>query len=142
MGNKVTLEVGYSQDHVKVEIDEDRLAGVYYPNKVEVGDEAETIRNALANPVDSPDFAEFLSGEGKVLVIVNDGTRPTPTAKVLDEIGEDSARLTVWMTRPNHDDPARIRIRINRNAATVIGGNDYKKGKLVVPIRVRYPSGQ
>ncbi len=60
----------------------------------------------------------------------------------LDEIGEDSARLTVWMTRPDQTKPARISIRINRNAATVIGGNDYKKGKLVVPIRVRYPSGK
>ena len=89
MGKKVTLQIGYSQEHIPVEIDEDRIAGVYYPNKVEVGDEAETIRGALANPVDSPDFAEFLEGEGKVLVIVNDGTRPTPTAKVLDEIGED-----------------------------------------------------
>lgn len=86
---KKTLEIGYSQDHFPVTIDEDRIAGVYYPNEVEVGDEAETIRNALANPVNSPDFAEFLGGGGKVLVIVNDGTRPTPTAKVLDEIGEE-----------------------------------------------------
>ncbi len=86
---KKTLEIGYSQDHFPVTIDEDRIAGVYYPNEVEVGDEAETIRDALANPVNSPDFAEFLGGGGKVLVIVNDGTRPTPTAKVLDEIGEE-----------------------------------------------------
>jgi len=88
MGKKVTLQIGYSQEHIPVEIDEDRVAGVYYPNEVEVGDEAETIRNALANPVDAPTFDRFLEGEGKVLVIVNDGTRPTPTAKVLDEIGE------------------------------------------------------
>jgi hypothetical protein len=89
---------------------------------------------------------EFVSG-GKWTVGEGDSNTVTLesgyTLQIrLDEIGEDSARLTVWMTRPNHDDPARIRIRINRNAATVIGGNDYKKGKLVVPIRVRYPSGQ
>ncbi len=90
---KMTLEVGYSQDHVKITIDEDRVAGVYYPNKVDVGDEATTIRDALANPVDSPNFEEFLAGPGKVLVIVNDGTRPTPTAKVLDEIGEDLEKV-------------------------------------------------
>lgn len=86
---KKTLEIGYSEEHFPVTIDEDRIAGVYYPNLVEIGDEAETIRNALAKPVDSPDFKSFLSGGGKVLVIVNDGTRPTPTAKVLDEIGEE-----------------------------------------------------
>ncbi|MBW2278632.1 MAG: nickel-dependent lactate racemase [Deltaproteobacteria bacterium] len=86
---KKTLEIGYSEDHFPVTIEEDRIAGVYYPNLVEIGDEAETIRNALAKPVNSPDFKEFLSGGGKVLVIVNDGTRPTPTSKVLDEIGEE-----------------------------------------------------
>jgi len=94
MGKKVTLQIGYSQEHIPVEIDEDRIAGVYYPNEVEVGDEAETIRNALANPVDSPTFDQFLEGGGKVLVIVNDGTRPTPTAKVLDEIGEDLEKVS------------------------------------------------
>jgi len=57
----------------------------------------------------------------------------------VDDIEEDATRLTVWMTRPGKSDPARIRIRINRNAATVIGGNDFRQGKLIVPIRVRYP---
>lgn len=83
-----TLEIGYGQEHVKVTIDKDRLAGVYYPNTVDTTDEGETIRQALANPVGSPNFEKFLEGGGKILVIVNDGTRPTPTAQVMDEIGE------------------------------------------------------
>lgn len=57
----------------------------------------------------------------------------------IEEIAEDSTRLTVWMTRPGRTSPARLRIRINKDAATVIGGNDYLQGKLIVPIRVRYP---
>ncbi len=91
--SKVTLEIGYGQDHVPVTIDEERLAGVYYPNQVDTGDESETIRQALANPVGAPTFDRFMEGGGKVLVIVNDGTRPTPTAKVLDEIGDQLERV-------------------------------------------------
>lgn len=86
--SKITLQIGYGQDHVPVTIDEQRLAGVHYPNTVDTGDESETIRQSLANPVGAPTFDRFMEGGGKILVIVNDGTRPTPTAKVLDEIGE------------------------------------------------------
>jgi hypothetical protein len=58
----------------------------------------------------------------------------------LDDIDLENAGLTVWMTRPGRESPVKLKLRINRNAATVIGGNDLRKGKLVVPIRVRYPS--
>ena len=57
----------------------------------------------------------------------------------LDEIGDASIRLTVWLARPDGTDPAHINLRIKPNAAVVFGGTDYKGGKLVVPIRVRYP---
>ncbi len=36
--------------------------------------------------ISSPSFEEFLQGSKDVLLIVNDGTRPTPTAKVLEMI--------------------------------------------------------
>jgi nickel-dependent lactate racemase len=86
---KVKLEIGYGQEKVPVEIDEERLAGVYLPNKVEEKDETVTLRKALENPVGTDSFEKFLEGDGKILVIVNDGTRPTPTAKVLDILGDE-----------------------------------------------------
>ncbi len=57
----------------------------------------------------------------------------------LDEITDANARLTVWLTRPDKSDPARINLRIKPNAVVVFGGTDYEQGKLVVPIRVKYP---
>ena len=57
----------------------------------------------------------------------------------LDEIADEGARLTVWLTRPDKSDPARINLKIKPNAVVVFGGTDYKQGKLVVPIRVKYP---
>lgn len=61
-------------------------------NDVEIGNEEETIRNAVLSPINAKGFPQFISNAGKVLVIVNDATRPTPTARVLDAIFEDLSR--------------------------------------------------
>ena len=57
---------------------------IVYPNAVKCGDERETVMNALAKPLGGRTLDEFLSGAKSVLVVVNDATRPTPTAKMLD----------------------------------------------------------
>jgi nickel-dependent lactate racemase len=62
---------------------------VVYPNAVPSGDEGEILRAALGNPVDSPVFDRFVNSCSNVLVIVNDATRPTPTARVLSLIWDD-----------------------------------------------------
>jgi nickel-dependent lactate racemase len=88
-GNDVMkIQVPYGKDTVSVEIPEDNLAGIVKPNEVILGDEKETIFNAIENPINSKSFSDFLSDARDVLVIVNDGTRPTPTAKILDIIHE------------------------------------------------------
>ena len=83
------IKVPYGQNEISVHLEKNSIAGVIHPNPVECGDEEETLRNALAHPLESPTFSEFLSGGGKTLFIVNDGTRPTPTAKALDIIERD-----------------------------------------------------
>jgi len=80
------IEVPYGAGLTALEIDESRIDGVVSPNVVEIGDEAATLRRAIGNPIDSPAFDDFLSGADDVLVVVNDTTRPTPTAAVLEEI--------------------------------------------------------
>jgi nickel-dependent lactate racemase len=90
------LQVPYGKDsQLKAEIDEQRLAGVIEPNEVKIGDETETIRQALANPIGSKSLKEFLKDAKDVLFIVNDATRPTPTARVLDIIEQDFAGYPV-----------------------------------------------
>lgn len=78
------IKIPYGQEEIPVNIHEAKVAGIIHPNPVECGDEAKTLQKALDNPIDSPTFSEFISGKDKTLFIVNDGTRPTPTAKVLD----------------------------------------------------------
>ncbi len=86
------LQVPYGKDgRLEAEIDEKSVIGIIEPNEVKIGDETEVIRKALANPVGSPSLKEFLKDARDVLFIVNDPTRPTPTARVIDMIQDDIA---------------------------------------------------
>jgi nickel-dependent lactate racemase len=78
------LDIPYGKESVAIEIPDENLAGIVYPNDVMIEDEKSTIFNAVENPINSKTFEEFLSDAKDVLFIVNDGTRPTPTSKILD----------------------------------------------------------
>ena len=58
-------------------------------NEVNTGDEVDNITAAIHNPINSKRFKDFLREARKVLVIVNDATRPTPTRKILEFIFDD-----------------------------------------------------
>jgi nickel-dependent lactate racemase len=60
---------------------------VLEPNKVPPRDEMTVLREALSSPYGGSSFEEFIQCAPRLLVIVNDATRPTPTARVLDLIG-------------------------------------------------------
>jgi nickel-dependent lactate racemase len=94
------IGVPYLDRELELDIPEENLLAVVEPNEVETAQNAgETVRNAVARPLDSPAFGEFLEGAKKVLVIVNDATRPTPTEGMLDALGDElfarGARLIV-----------------------------------------------
>jgi len=80
------IEIPFGRDFLEIYINDENFGELVYPNEVEVQDEALTLREALKNPVGSKSFNEFLEDAKDVLFIVNDRTRPTPTAKVLDII--------------------------------------------------------
>ena len=86
------VSVPYGKDgKLDAEIDENRVIGLIEPNEVEIGDETEVIRKALANPSGYQSLRDFLKDARDVLFIVNDPTRPTPTSRVLDIIQDDIA---------------------------------------------------
>ncbi len=81
------IEVPYGKDEkISVDVPERNVAQVVHPNKVEVEDETETLLKAVTHPIKSKSFSDFLKDARDILFIVNDGTRPTPTAKVLEII--------------------------------------------------------
>jgi nickel-dependent lactate racemase len=83
------LKVPYGQESVTITIPNEQFMGEISPNNVQIGNEKKTILDALENPINSASFKEFLKDSNDVLIIVNDATRPTPTAKVLDIIFDD-----------------------------------------------------
>ena len=80
------IEIPYAKEKVVVEIAGDRILGVIEPNPVYIGDENEVIEKGIQNPINSKSFDDFIKDAKDLLFIVNDHTRPTPTAKVLDVI--------------------------------------------------------
>lgn len=81
------LQVPYGkEDILHVNLPDRNVMSVVHPNKVAMQDEKEILLKAIENPIESKSFADFLSDAKDILFIVNDGTRPTPTAKVLDLI--------------------------------------------------------
>lgn len=87
------LEIPYGQDKVIMSIPDQSMLGVVTPNKVDIGDEEKTVASALSQPINSKSFSEFITGARDLLIIVNDATRPTPTAKVLDMIYSEIQNL-------------------------------------------------
>jgi len=89
------ITIPYGAKTVAVTVDPRILVGVVEPNDVELATNIqELIATALDHPyvsggtTDGQDFATFLSGPGSTLVIVNDGTRPTPTKVILQQIAD------------------------------------------------------
>ena len=80
------IQIPYGRDFIEAYINDENFGEMVYPNEVKVADEADTLIQALDNPISSKSFDEFIEDAKDILFIVNDGTRPTPTAKVLDII--------------------------------------------------------
>lgn len=71
------IQIPYGVNYLSLEIPESNLAGVMRP---EMKERAETTQ------VDLSAFEAFVHGDAPVLFIVNDGSRPTPTAQILEQL--------------------------------------------------------
>jgi lactate racemase len=87
------VQVPWSSGTVPVEIDEARVAGVLGANVARADDPEGVLRQALEAP--GAGLKAFLRGAvSPLLVVVNDATRPTPSAEVLGVIRSD---LEEWL---------------------------------------------
>jgi nickel-dependent lactate racemase len=76
------VNIPYGKDEIRITINES--CEVLLPKKVSIGNENEIIRKALENPIRKESFETFAKKSERLLVIVNDATRPTPTSKILE----------------------------------------------------------
>lgn len=75
------VEIPYGTTTIKLDIPMD--FETLLPKKVDIADEKKLIEHALEHPFGSKSFDDFAEESKKILVIVNDATRPTPTSKIL-----------------------------------------------------------
>jgi len=87
------VNIPYGEKYINIKISES--CEVLVPNKVSIKDQDALILNALENPIGSKSFDDFIFESNKLLVIVNDATRPTPTSKILGYL------LPVLSSHPN-----------------------------------------
>ncbi len=77
---KVAIPYGSDVQHISVPCSYEILT----PKKVTIKDQASLIKSALDHPIGMDSFESFAHHSDRLLVIVNDATRPTPTAKIID----------------------------------------------------------
>ena len=75
------VNIPYGTKNIKINIP--APYEILTPNKVSVKDEDKLIEDALENPIGFESYDEFAEDAHRLLVIINDATRPTPTSKIL-----------------------------------------------------------
>jgi nickel-dependent lactate racemase len=87
------VQVPWSTGMVPVDIEAGRVAGVLGANVAQAADPEAVLRQALETPGGS--LKDFLAGAASpLLVVLNDATRPTPSAEVLRVVRVD---LEAWL---------------------------------------------
>jgi nickel-dependent lactate racemase len=75
------VDIPYGKENVKINVPEKH--DILVPNKVSIQNEDKLIEKALEKPIGFESYDEFADKADRLLVIINDATRPTPTSKVL-----------------------------------------------------------
>jgi nickel-dependent lactate racemase len=78
------VDIPYGKEKVSVNIPQPHE--ILVPNKVKIPDQNKIIQTALKHPMGKKPFKEFIADAKQLLVLVNDATRPTPTAQILDAL--------------------------------------------------------
>lgn len=99
-----TIKLPYGKGTLDLNIPEERLAGILESHAHEFKaekSEAEIVREALENPIDSPRLRELVKGKKNIVMIASDHTRPVPSKIILPEMmkeieeGNPDATLTI-----------------------------------------------
>ncbi len=80
------IKLPYGNKYLSAIIPDENIIGYYPVKSVIVENEYNILEKALKNPINSISFNKFLSSSNELLIITNDITRPTPTAKILEII--------------------------------------------------------
>jgi len=97
------MRVPYGKGWLSIDFEEGRLVEAVSPKAV-VPDPG-AISTSLSSPIDFIDFESFVSNKQRILVVVNDHTRSTPTAEVLKHLDLKSKDVTTLIASGSHRPP-------------------------------------
>jgi nickel-dependent lactate racemase len=116
------LNLPYGQSHIQLELDESRPVEIVSPKRIPADDDA--IAKSLTKPIAFTDLPSFLLKRDKILVVVNDHTRPTPTRDVLKSLNLDGKDVTTIVATGAHRSPYQNELpRILGGPLPPYGGN-------------------
>ena len=78
----MNIELGYGKGKQAANVPDKNILQVLTPNEVDLGDAptgADSVREALANPIGSPRLCEIVRPGEKIAIITSDVSRPMPT---------------------------------------------------------------
>ncbi len=102
------IDVPYGKDgHQHLDIPDANYIGTLRPNELPHSDEDEELDRALDSPIEATRIENFLEGGNNIVFIVNDGTRPTPTAAVLKHLTDhvDLSKVRFLIATGTHRAP-------------------------------------
>ena len=75
------VDIPYGKEKIKVNVPDN--CEILVPKKAAIKNQEKLIEEALENPIGFESYDEFAEDADRLLVIINDATRPTPTSKIL-----------------------------------------------------------
>jgi nickel-dependent lactate racemase len=99
------IAIPYGQSSMQLEVKDNRPSEIVSPSNTPADESS--IANCLSHPRRFPEFSEFLSKRGRFLVVINDYTRPTPTATVLRTLGLEGKEVTTIVASGAHRAPSQ-----------------------------------
>lgn len=81
------IEIPYGKEMRTIDIPEEKIIGVINPLPGdEIKDLNREVESSLSEPIGSPPLTKLIKPGAKIVIIVDDNTRPTPTRKLLEPI--------------------------------------------------------
>jgi len=72
-----------------VEVPDARLLGVFSPERLRDLDESAVLREGFARPIAAPRLRDAVGARDRVLILIDDATRATPTARILPYVFDE-----------------------------------------------------
>ena len=103
------MRIPFGQDSIDLTFENGRPVEVVSPKPTPL--DLPAIRRSLREPVDFKDFDSFISDKHRILVVVNDHTRSTPTAEVLKCLNLKDKDVTTIIASGSHRPPGAGELR-------------------------------